>query len=55
MAFEQRMYRDPAKQYEEKMNRSCAGCVHLKTAFDKQYCDKSKKVLKKCSNFKEKA
>lgn len=53
--FEQRMYRDPARQYEEKMERSCAGCVYSKIAFDKPYCDKGKKHVKKCTSYKEKA
>lgn len=48
------MYRDPAKQFEEKMERSCAGCLYLKTALGKQYCDKDKKQLKKCLSYKDK-
>jgi hypothetical protein len=48
------MYRDPANHVKfERELIPCCGCAYLKTLFDKQYCDKGNKIIKKCAQFKE--
>jgi hypothetical protein len=54
MTLPSHMYRDPANHVKfERELIPCYGCAHLKTLFDKQYCDKGNKTTKKCAQYKE--
>lgn len=48
------MYKDPAKWYEERERRTCKGCAHLTTLFNREMCAKAvKRFPRKCRLWKE--
>jgi hypothetical protein len=45
--------RDPLRILLEREARSCKGCAHIQVAFDRQYCSKGKKMVRRCQSYKE--
>ena len=47
-------YQDPAKWYEQQEQRTCKGCVHRTTLFNRPMCAKARKSFpRKCGLYKE--
>lgn len=55
MALERKYYQDPALhvKFEREIN-PCFGCIHIAKIFGKSYCERGRKMDKKCSLYRDK-